>query len=272
MTPRTAAPAPHAPSAPAVPAGLRALLVLCVLPLLGVGCTASSGQLSYAASAELAYRDALLDFYDDDCLVAEPALRNVRRKFPYSRFAALAELRAADCLYKDGKYPEAIQGYREFARYRPSHPEVPYARFRVALSHFKQVPDEWLLTPYAHERDQHYTQESLRLLRRFLLDHPEDPQAERARRLAERAMEMLASHELSVATFYLDRERPMAAIGRLRTLVQSYPGSQHEPHALRLLGETYLAVRDPQRAKRAFKQLVDRFPQSPDAGAARTHL
>ena len=30
--------------------------------------------------------------------------------------------------FKDGKYPEAIEAYNQFVRYRPSHPEVPYAR------------------------------------------------------------------------------------------------------------------------------------------------
>lgn len=258
---------------PARSAASRSLLCLwaavCVVLGSATACGGGSDGLSYAASAELAYRDALSDFYDDDCLVAEPAFRNVRRKFPYSRFAALAELRAADCLFKDAKYPEAIQAYREFARYRPSHPEVPYANFQVALSHYRQIPDEWFLTPYSYERDQHYTQESLRLLRRFLLDYPEDPLTERARRLAERSMELLAAHELSVATFYLEREHPMAAIGRLRTLVQSYPGSKREPQALKMLGDTYLAVHDPKRADRAFKQLTDRFPQSEQARTVR---
>lgn len=237
-----------------------------------LGCAGGEDGLSYAASAELAYRNALLDFYDEDCLVAEPAFDNVRRKFPYSRFAALAELRAADCRFEEAKYPEAIQGYRQFARYRPSHVEVPYAHFQIALSHYEQIPSEWWLTPPAHERDQHYTQEAMRLLRRFLLDHPEDPQIPRAQRLAEEAVRMLAAHELYVASFYLSRDRPMAAIGRLRTLVQSYPGSEFETQALQMLGETYLAVHDPARAKKAFKQLVDRFPQSPEASEARGQL
>jgi len=238
----------------------------------GLGCGGGEDGLSYAASAELAYRNALDEFYDEDCLVAEPAFRNVRRKFPYSRFAALAELRAADCLFEDAKFPEAIQGYRQFARYRPSHVELAYAHFRIALSHYEQIPSEWWLTPPSHERDQHYTQEAMRLLRRFLLDHPGDPQVPRAQRLAEDAVRMLAAHELYVADFYLSRERPMAAIGRLRTLVQSYPGSEFETEALHMLGETYLSVNDPARARKAFKQLVDRFPQSSEAGEARDQL
>jgi len=76
------------------------------------GCgTTSSASLDYTDKARLAYAEALDDFYDDECLQAEPAFRNVRRLYPYTRFAALAELRAADCMYKDGKYTEAIQAY-----------------------------------------------------------------------------------------------------------------------------------------------------------------
>ena len=169
--------------------------------------------MSYGDNARLAYVDALDQFYDDDCFEAEPMLRNVRRQFPYSRFAALADLRIADCNLRDGKYAEAIEAYNQFVRYRPSHPEVPYARFMAAHANYEQIPSEWLLSPPAHEREQHFAHESLRLLRRFMLDFPSDPLVPRAQRMAAKAIRLLAAHELYVATFYLDREHPRAAAG-----------------------------------------------------------
>ncbi|HMI92077.1 MAG TPA: outer membrane protein assembly factor BamD [Polyangiales bacterium] len=238
------------------------------------GC-ASSGELgaaSYGDNAARAYRAALDEFYDDDCFEAEPLFRNVRREFPYSRFAAVADLRVADCNMKDGKYAEAIEAYNQFVRYRPSHPEVPYARFMAALAHFEQIPSDWLLAPPAFERDQHYAQESLRLLRRFMLDFPEDPLMPRARRMAEQAVRLLAAHELYVADFYLSREHPKAAAGRLNTLLRSYPGSGFEPEALYLLGESYVQMEDAKSARRAFQELVTRFPNDDYANKARNAL
>src|SRR5262245_21177061 len=202
---------------------LRSSLLLCAAlaaPACTVASTLGSGEApTYGDNAATAYRAALDEFYDDDCFEAEPLLRNVRREFPYSRFAALAELRVADCHMRDAKYAEAIEAYNQFVRYRPSHPEVPYARFQAALANFQQIPDEWLLSPPSHERDQHYAQESLRLLRRFMLDYPEDALMPRASRMAQDALKLLAQHELYVAGFYFDRGNPRAAAGRLNTLL-----------------------------------------------------
>jgi outer membrane protein assembly factor BamD len=258
---------------------LRPALSLPVLAALTAvaavtGCSSGGdlGAASYGDNAARAYRAALEEFYDDDCFEAEPMLRNVRREYPYSRFAAVADLRVADCNMKEGKYAEAIEAYNQFVRYRPSHPEVPYARFMAALAHFEQIPSDWLLAPPAYERDQHYAQESLRLLRRFMLDFPEDPLMPRARRMAEQAVRLLAAHELYVATFYLDRDHPKAAAGRLNTLLRSYPGSGFEPEALYLLGESYQQMEDDRAARRAFQELITRFPKDDYADKARGAL
>lgn len=252
---------------------LARLLLAGGLLALVSGCGGSAdSSLNYGDNARLAYSEALEDFYDDDCIEAAPALANVRRQFPYTRFAALAELRVADCYWKDGKHVEAIQAYEQFVRYRPSHVEVPYARFMIALCQYEQIPSDWLLSPPTYEREQRFTQESLRLLRRFIVDHPSDLLVARAKRMAERAVKLLAAHELYVAGFYLDRDYPHAAIGRLRTLLTTYRGSGYEPKALLLLGETYLELEDPARAKVSFEELTARFPKSDEAGSARDQL
>lgn len=238
------------------------------------GCAAShkTSGLNYGDKARQAYASALDDFFDGECLQAEPAFRNVRRQYPYTRFAALAELRVADCMHKDAKYAEAIQAYEAFVRYRPSHVEVPYARYMVALCYYEQIPSDWLLSPPAYEREQRPTHDALRLLRRFIVDFPNDPLVARAQRMAQDAIHLLAAHEMYVARFYLDGDHPLAAIGRLRTLITTYPTSGYEPEALMLLGETYLDLRDGEQAKRAFQEVTQRFPKSEYSSPAQRRL
>ena len=245
--------------------------LLCGAAAYGCSTTHSVG-LDYGDKARQAYAEALDDFYDDECLQAEPAFRNVRRLYPYTRFAALAELRAADCLYKEAKYTEAIQAYEQFVRYRPSHIEVPYARFMIAFSNYQQIPSEWFLSPPTYEREQHYTRESLRLLSRFVVDYPRDPLVARANRMAHEAIRLLASHELYVARFYLRRDHPRAALGRLRTLITAYPTSGLESEALLLMGDTWLELKNWSEAKKAFVELSQRFPKTPEGEQARERL
>jgi outer membrane protein assembly factor BamD len=233
---------------------------------------ATAKRITYGDSARHAYTQALERFYDNNCLEAEPMMRNVRREYPYSRFAALADLRVADCNFRDGKYSEAIEAYNQFVRYRPSHAEVPYARFMAARSNFEQIPSEWLLAPPAYERDLHHAEESLRLLRRMILDFPEDPLVSKAQQLAARATELLAAHELYVARYYLDRGYPRAAAGRLNTLLRSYSGTSLDAQALYMLGDSHAQMRDTAGARRAFERLVARHPTDRYAEQARSRL
>lgn len=222
--------------------------------------------------AELAYEKALRDLEDGKCLDAQPRFQEVRRQYPFSRFAALAELGIADCLLKEDKPLEAIQAYRQFVRTRPSHPRIPYARFQIAYAYHTQIPDEWLLSPPAYERDQTPTREALRQLRRFILDFPDDEHTSRARELAEQALLLLARHELYVARFYLGRDNTAAAVARLRTLLRTYQGSGIEPEALLLLGHTHLKARAPEDARVSFEDLIERFPDTVEAAKARAFL
>lgn len=248
---------------------------LCLLAM-GATCESNAGsgrsRASYGQDARSAYEAALLEFRDDDCLEAEPMFRSIRRDFPYSRFAALAELRIADCKMKTREWAEAITAYRQFVRFRPSHAEVPYARFRIAQAHYEQIPGEWLLSPPTHERDQGPTLEALRQLRRFVLDFPDDDRAVEAQPMIRQCLRLLAQHELYAARFYLRRDAYPAVISRLRTLLTTYEGSGLEPEALLLLGETYLETGDRPEARLAFEELVERFPESSEAGSARRRL
>src|SRR5690606_20256309 len=109
-------------------------------------------------------------------------------EYPYSRFAALAELRVADCLLMQGKHAEAISAYRQFVRGRPSHRQVPFARFKVAEAYYEQMPEDWLLSPPAHERDQGPTRDALQQLRGFIVDYPEDARVPKAQDMVRAAL------------------------------------------------------------------------------------
>ena len=258
----------------------RVSLLWIVLLAFAAACSGSSGSLQKTGKSTLdrdddartGYEKALLNFRRGDCLSAEPTFREIRREFPYSRFAALAELRIGDCQFKNEAYPEAIQTYRQFVRIRPSHKEIPYARFRIAEAYFNQIPGGWFMTPPASERDQSAARDALIQLRRFVVDYPNDQRVPDANKLMEKCMSLLASHELYVARFYLKREAYRGVISRLKGLLASYPGSGVESEALLLLGQVYLRTEELEAARQAFNEIVQRFPGSDQAKRAQTLL
>jgi outer membrane protein assembly factor BamD len=252
---------------------------LLVFVALATACGGSSGTgksgkslLKADDDARTAYERALLSFRQGDCLNAEPTFREIRREFPYSRFAALSELRIGDCQFKNEAYPEAIQTYRQFVRIRPSHREVPYARFRIAEAYYNQVPGGWFMTPPSHERDQTAARDALIQLRRFVVDYPNDQRVPDANKLMAECMSLLAAHELYVARFYLKRDAYRGVISRLRGLLAAYPGSGVEPEALLLLGHVYMETEQLEAAKGTWTELVQRYPDSAEAKRAEGRL
>jgi outer membrane protein assembly factor BamD len=253
--------------------------VLLALIALAMACGGSSGTgksgkslLKADDDARTAYERALLSFRQGDCLNAEPTFQEIRREFPYSRFAALSELRIGDCQFKNEAYPEAIQTYRQFVRIRPSHREVPYARFRIAEAYYNQVPGGWFMTPPSHERDQTAARDALIQLRRFVVDYPNDQRVPDANKLMAECMSLLAAHELYVARFYLKRDAYRGVISRLRGLLAAYPGSGVEPEALLLLGHVYMETEQVEAAKGTWTELVQRYPDSAEAKRAEGRL
>lgn len=248
---------------------MRAVLVTL---LLLASCAPAKKTGSYTDNARRAYERAMDAFANDDCITAEPLFRDIRANYPYSRYAALSELREADCLTKQDKHAEAIEIYQRFARVRASHEDVPYARFKAAESQVEQIPSEWFLSPPAYERDLRAARDALKDLRRFLLDFPDDVHAPEASAMEKKTLALLAQHELYVADFYLRREQPAAAISRLRDLLKSYEGSGYEPEAMLLMGRTQLFMKDRPAAHATFRALIARYPSSGSAVQAERYL
>lgn len=236
---------------------LASILALFALAATVPACGANQQRaLSYGENARRSYENAYQAFEDRDCLTADPLFRRIRREFPYSRYAALAELRIADCHVIQNQFTEAIRAYRSFVRARPAHADVPYASFKIAESYYRQIPSEFFLSPPPWERDQAPTRSALRELRQFILDYPDSEYIDEAREMVRQALLQLARHELYAAEFYLGRDQPRAAIGRLRHLLSVYEGSGIEPQALLLLGRVYLHMREVRDARRDRKSVV----------------
>lgn len=241
---------------------------------LGAGCGAKqdTADLSYSEGAEVAFAEAMKDFDRGNCLEAEPAFRQVRKGFPFSGYAALSELRLSDCMFRQQKYAEAVEAYRRFVRSRPAHAELPYARFQIARSYFKQIPGDWFLAPPAHERDQSATKDALIQLQRFIADYPENELAEQARELQQKCLSRLARHELYVARYYVSKGKRLGAMGRLQGMLTTYPGSVVEPEAMLLLGRLYMEDRDRDRARRMFVAIRERYPETDEGRRAKGFL
>jgi outer membrane protein assembly factor BamD len=239
------------------------LLALALLPLLACASShlTATGEVKFGQSAEEDYQAGVEDLAKSSWVEAQKLLEHVRTKYPFSKYAALAELRLADAKFKQDKFTEAAEAYQAFVQLHPTHEEADYAAFRVALSHFKDAPGEFILLPSTAEKDQKELRAAVEALKAFLKARPGTAHQAEAEQMLGDAQGRLAAHEWYVAEFYYKRQHWAGAAGRLETLLKEYPGSKREPEALLLLARAYLRQEEGFRAQQALQKFLARFPE-----------
>lgn len=254
---------------------LFALLFILATPLYlsSMGCASSkSGKQSYASQAQAAFQEAEEALDGGEYLEAVRRFNLIRTRFPYSRYAPLADLRIADAYFMQDKFATAIEQYRTFLKLYANHPRVTYARWRVAFSFYKQMPEDWLFLPPGYERDLDRARDARRELKFFLRQNPNTKYTKVARKYLLLSKRRLADHELYVAKFYLQRKNPRAAALRLTYLLQNYQGLGLDAPALFLLARAYLELKDVDKAAVALRDLIRVHPRSTYAAKARTYI
>ena len=265
-------------------------LTLAAVPAVA-GCEKGDPKtaLSYTADAKRAYEEALIEFNSHNWIEAQSLLREVKRKYSYSKFARLAELRIADADYEQEKFAEAIRGYRQFVHdHRSDVDEVSYARSRIAEAQYSQISESFLL-PTADERDQAVIIDAFKELKSYVHDYPNAKESKKIRELLADVTARLMRHELYVARFYLQRDNFDAAVLRIQYAMRTFAGgpssrdpsqpnaadvidSGLEAEALLLLGEVYLKMHKFGDARESFAVLLRDYPRSPLVVQANNYL
>jgi outer membrane protein assembly factor BamD len=259
--------------------GLGAGPVILALGLLGsalsVGCASTEGSaesaLDYTDNARRDYEAALEAYEDKNWELADELLNEVKRKYAYSRYARLAELRLADGNFQQEKFAEAISGYKEFVHDHPNDPEVPYARYRIAKAEYDSVSQSIMLPPL-EERDLASVNDALTTLRNFLSDYPGSEHTEELRYMLDVVLGLLARHELYVARYYLAEGRFNAAIMRCEYALKTLKSSGLEPEGMVLLGEIYMKQKRKKDAREVLNKLLQLYPESAFAVPAKNFL
>jgi outer membrane protein assembly factor BamD len=225
--------------------------------------------LGYTENAKRAYDAALVEFNAHSWIEAQALMREVKRKYSYSKYARLAELRIADADYEQEKFSDAIREYKDFVHaHRSDEEEVAYARSRIAQATYAEIPESFL-SPASEERDQAGVVDAYKELKSYLADYPNAKESARVRELLGEVTARLIRHELYVARFYLAKDNYDATIARIEYALQNYgspepaggsgvltTGSALAGQALLLLGETYLRMHKWADAREAFEAVL----------------
>lgn len=150
--------------------------------------------------------------------------RELKDRYPYSKYAILAELKMADSLYFKELYIEAAEAYREFERLHPKNEAIPYVIYQIGMCNFQQIQGP--------DRDQTPTVEAIQTFTRLRETFPDSRFASMALARITDAQNALAGHEWYVGQFYYKLNMYPAALGRFISLVKNYPDTGYHSQAL----------------------------------------
>lgn len=194
-------------------------LILAALLTLGLQVAGCSGKEVNPEDPASLMEDAESDIKSDHYQIAIDKLRMLKNRFPYSKEAAIAQLRIGDVYFLQEAFGEASASYEAFRDQYPKHEKASYAILRIGKSFESDIPEN-------PGRDMGSAAKAIESYQEYLSRFPQGAERKEAQDSINKIRTRLAEKEYSVALFYLRRGETVAARNRLAKLQSLYPDTE----------------------------------------------
>ena len=161
-----------------------------------------------------AYKEGLKEFDNGDVFFAAKKFNEVELLYPQSIWAPRSTLMAAYVYYSQLYFTDAIIELERFLVKYKNHPNTDYAYYLLAICHYNQIVDE--------KKDLGEIVKAQKYFSILIENYPTTDFAEDASFKLELIKEILASKELYIANYYLDKEKWIPAMNRYKKIVNEY--------------------------------------------------
>lgn len=246
---------------------MRSLAVLAILLSLLSGCGLLPDKIDETAgwSASKLYSEAHDAMTEGGYDRAIKLFAKLEARFPYGRYAQQAQIETAYAHYKQNEAPAAIAACDRFIRLHPNHPNVDYAYYLKGLANFNE--DKGLLGAIGQqdmtERDPKALTEAFLAFKELVTKLPESRYASDASQRMSYLVNAMASHEVHVARYYLNRGAYVAAVNRAQDSIKTYPEAPANEEALFIVVKSYDKLGMNDLRDDAERVMRKNFPKSP---------
>ena len=178
-----------------------------------------------------AYEEGKKSLNEGDVLFAAKKFNEAEILFPQSDWAPKAALMAAYSYYTQDYYVDAIAELDRFIRVYPKHDSLDYAYYLLAICYYEQIVDE--------KKDLQSIVKAKDNFKIVINKFPITEYASDSKFKIDLINDVLASKEMYIGRYYLDKKKWIPAINRFRTVVDDYQTTIYTEEALHRLVEIY---------------------------------
>ena len=181
-----------------------------------------------------AYKEGLELLDINQGLMAAKKFNEAEILYPQSIWAPRASLMSAYSYYYFDSYSQAIQEIDRYLKKYPNHQNKDYAFYLKSVSYYNQISNE--------KKDLGPIVEAKKNFEYIIKNYPESEFALDAEYKLELIYEILASKEMYIARFYMEKEKWIPSINRFKKVVKDYDKSIYVEEALFRLVEIHYRI------------------------------
>ena len=214
--------------------------ILIVSFILINACQKNDNQVSIIEQKDLdlqmidSYKEGMELLNNNLPLEAAKKFSEAELLYPQSLWAPRSSLMSAYSYYKGSYYIDAIDELKRFIDIYPNHERLVYAYYLLAMSYYEQISDE--------KKDLGSIVDAKKNFLHVLNNYPNSDFALDSEYKLELIKEILASKEMYLAQYYIQREKWIPAINRYKYVVDNYDTTIYVEEALHRLVEIHYKI------------------------------
>ena len=181
-----------------------------------------------------AYNEGLKNLESGDVMLAAKKFNEAEILFPQSKWAPRASLMSAYSYYSQEYFANAIDELERFLETYPNHERISYAYYLLGICYYDQIVDE--------KRDLKVIEDAKKFFVKVINDYPQSDFAKDSEYKLELIEEILASKEMYLARYYIEREKWIPAINRYKNVLENYDRTVFIEEALHRLVELHYKI------------------------------
>tara|TARA_B100001057_G_scaffold441267_1_gene475760 strand:+ start:40 stop:876 length:837 start_codon:yes stop_codon:yes gene_type:complete len=201
-----------------------------------------------------AYREGMESLEGGDVLFAAKKFNEAETLFPQSEWAPKSALMAAYSYYTQDYYGDTIAELERFIKVYPLNKDLDYAYYLLGISYYEQIVDE--------KKDLQSIIKAKEYFQIVIKNFPNTNYALDSEYKIDFVNDILASKEMYIGRYYLDKKKWIPAINRFRTVIDEYETTIYAKEALHRLVEVHYILGLKNEAKKYAKLLGYNYQSS----------